>query len=205
LLYTRNLQRFAPVRMANASLKRKLLRTGIVLFCLLIPLLIWRLWLVFAVDSQLKGLRAAGLPTNGEELNKWYAAVPERENAALVLTNAFALRRNYSDSRSNLVWHFKLPPRGQTLNPDQAGLLAGYVALNAPALARTDEALKLPGNRYPMDCSLGMQTPLPHLAWLKNLAEINQYKAELAAAKGDTREAAHAISASHGHWIRSRR
>src|SRR5437667_5666040 len=115
--------------MSQASLKRKLLRTGIVLFCLLIPLFFWRLWLVFAVDGQLKRIRAAGLPTNGDELNKWYAAVPDSENAALVLTKAFELRRNYSDSRSNLVWKFKLPPRGQTLRSEEAELLAGYVEL----------------------------------------------------------------------------
>ena len=92
-----------------ASLKRKLLRTGVVLVCLLlIPLLVWRLWLVFAVDGQLKRIRADGLPTNGDELNKWYASVPDTENAALLLTNAFALQRDYSDIRSNLVWNFNL-------------------------------------------------------------------------------------------------
>ena len=184
--------------MAKASLKRKLLRTGIVLFCFAIPFLVWRLWVVWAVDSQLARIRAAGLPTNGDEINKWYAAVPENENAALVLTEAFKLRRNYADSRSNLVWDFKLPPRGQSLSPSDTELLTGYVEMNGPALAKADEALKLPRSRYPIDCSMGFQTPLRHLAWLKNLAEINQYKAVLAVANGDTDEAARAITSIVG-------
>jgi len=184
--------------MRPASLKRKILRTVILLFCLSIPFLIWRLWVVWAVDSQLARIRAAGLPTNGEDLNKWYAAVPESENAALVLTEAFALRRNYPDNRSNLLWNFKLPPRGQTLNSNETELLTGYVEMNAPALAKADEALKLPRSRYPIDCSFCSQTPLPHLTWLKHLAELNQYKAELALARGDTDGAAHAIASILG-------
>src|SRR6267142_4686844 len=127
--------------MPRAFLKRKLLRTGIVLFCLLIPFFIWRLWLFWGVDHQLARIHAAGLPTNGDEVNKWYAAVPESENAALVLTKAFELRRNYPDSRSNLVWNVKLPPRGQTLTPEQSELLAGYVEMNSAALEKADEAL----------------------------------------------------------------
>jgi hypothetical protein len=184
--------------MQRPSLKRRILRTGIVLFCLSIPFLIWRLWVVWAVDSQLARIRSAGLPTNGDEVNKWYAAVPESENAALVLTKAFELRRNYPDNRSNLVWNFKLPARGQTLTSNETELLTDYVEMNAPALAEADEALKLPRSRYPIDCSFCGQTPLPHLAWLKNLAEINQYKAELALAKGDSNGAARAIASILG-------
>jgi hypothetical protein len=188
-----------------ASLKRKLLRTGVVLVCLLlIPLLVWRLWLVFAVDGQLKRIRADGLPTNGDELNKWYASVPDTENAALLLTNAFALQRDYSDIRSNLVWnfnlrwHFKQAPRGRTPSSEEMELLAGYLELNAAALAKADEALKLPGCRYPVDCSFGMQTKLPHLTKLKILADVNQYRADVAAAKGDGREFTHAVASILG-------
>jgi hypothetical protein len=184
--------------MARASLKRKVLRTGIVLLCLAVPFFIWRLWLVWAVDRQLSAVRAAGLPTNGEEVNKWYTAVPESENAALVLMKAFELLRNYADSRSNLVWNIKLPPRGETLNANQADLLFGYVEMNSAALAKANEALKLPASRYPIDCSMCSQTPLPHLSKLKHLTELYQYKAELSLIRGDTDEAAGAIASILG-------
>jgi hypothetical protein len=180
--------------MTRASLKRKVLRTGIVLFCLSIPFLIWRVWLIWAVDSQISRIRSAGLPTNGDELNKWYAFVPESENAALVLTKAFELRRDYSDSRSNLVWNFKLPPRGQTLTSDQVELLSAYLELNGAALVKANEGLKLSASRYPIDCSFCMQTPLPHLAQLVNFAKLNQYEIELSLIRGDTHEAAGAIA-----------
>jgi hypothetical protein len=180
--------------MPRASLKRKLFRTGIALFCVLIPFLAWRLWLFWGVNHQLARIRAAGLPVNGDELNKWYASVPENENAALALTKAFELRRNYPDNRSNSVWNFKLPPRGQTLTPDQAELLSGYVEMNSAALAKAGEALKLTASRYPIDCSMCSQTPLPHLSGLKQLVELNQYKIELALIRGDTNEAARDIA-----------
>jgi hypothetical protein len=181
--------------MPRASLKRKLLRTSILLLCLALPFAGWRCWTRWLANSQLAAVRRAGLPTNGEELNQWYAAVPEAENAALVLTQAFALRRNYADSRSNLIWDFKLPRRRQALTPEQAELLKGYVELNVAALTKAEEGLKLPRSRYPVDFSFGMQTPLPHLTWLKNLAEVEQYRAELSLMAGDTSETVRAISA----------
>jgi hypothetical protein len=150
------------------------------------------------VNHQLASIRAAGLPTNGDEVNKWYSSVPENENAALVLTKAFELRRNYPDHRSNLVWNFKLPPRGQTLTGEQAELLSGYLEMNSAALAKAAEALKLPSSRYPIDCSLCSQTPLPHLTSLKHLTELCQYKAELALTREDTHEAAGAITSILG-------
>src|SRR5580765_3063627 len=128
--------------MPRASLKRKVLRTGIILFCLALPFVGWRCWTRWLASSQLAAVRRAGFPTNGDELNQWYADVPEAENAALVLTQAFALRRNYSDSRSELIGNFKLPRHGQPLTPEQAELLKGYAELNAAALAKADEALK---------------------------------------------------------------
>ena len=147
-----------------------------------------------ARQQPARGCAARWTPPNGEELNQWYAPVPEAENAALVLAQAFELRRNYADSRSNLVWNFKLPRHRQPLTAEQAELLKGYFELNAAALAKAGEALKLPRSRYPVDFSFGMQTPLPHLALLKNLAEIHRSRSELSLMAGDTSETVNAIS-----------
>jgi hypothetical protein len=95
---------------------RKIIRIVIVLLLLLgLPLAAWRAYLAQQIKRELAKIRAAGRPANGEELNHWYAAVPDTQNAALVLTQAFALRQNYSDQRSSLINHFKLPKRGETL------------------------------------------------------------------------------------------
>src|SRR5947207_12584105 len=110
---------------------------------------VWRQHLSRDVNDQLRALRAAGMPTSGAELNKWYPPVPDAENAALVMTQAFALMRTFPDQRSNEVSRFKLPPRGQRLTTDQVQLLSEYVQMNADALAKVNEALALPKSRYP--------------------------------------------------------
>lgn len=167
-------------------MKRKLIRISLVLLVLLgLPLIGWRALLAIVINKKLTDIRAAGLPTNGEELNRWYAAVPDTENVALVMTQAFALRRLYSDSRTNLIFNFKLPRRGERLSPDQSELLQGYVAMNEARMRKADEALKLTNSRYPINWSQLMHTPLPHLTWLKEIAELHQFAAVLALQSGN--------------------
>src|SRR2546426_10125380 len=117
-------------------MKRKFTGILIVLLLIALPLGGWRMYLAHVINRELAEIRAAGLPTNGEELNRWYAPVPDNQNAALVLTQAFDLRRNYSDSRSNLIHNYKLPKRGVALTSEQAELLKGYIALNEACLRK---------------------------------------------------------------------
>jgi len=166
--------------------KPRFIKTVILLLLLLgIPLGVWRLHLAQVINKELASIRAAGLPTTGEELNRWYPAVPDNQNAALVLTQAFNLRRLYPDNRSNLIFKFKLPNRGQALSAEQIELLRGYTALNEAHLSKANEALTLPASRYPLNFSMLMQTPLPHLTGLKGLAELYQYSAYLSLESGN--------------------
>lgn len=169
---------------------RRLLRLPVIgFFALTLTVIgaaiLWRSLLARDVNARLREVKSAGLPTSGEELNQWYAAVPENQNAALVVTQALALLARYPDARSNDVARFKVPPRNQKLTDDNAALLAGYVELNAPALAKLQDALDLPKSRYPVDCALGVYTPLPHLSKIKMLAQIAQYKSLVAAQSGN--------------------
>ena len=166
-------------------MKRRLLRFFILPGLLVLALLIWRAYLGVTINRQLTLIRTAGLPVSGEELNRWYAAVPDAQNAALVLTQAFALRVNYPDSRSNLITNFKSPKHGESLTSEQVELLRGYVSLNEARLKKADEAVKLSACRFPMDCSLLMYTPLPHLTGLKDVCELYQYAALLNLASGN--------------------
>lgn len=170
-------------------MKRKLARLLIVFCCLASLFIVWRLWLAHDVNNQLAAIRAGGLPANGVELNKWYVAVPDSENAALALTQAFDLLRNYSDGRSNQVMEFKFPPRDRPLSPSETELLGGYVELNAAALKKSNQAINLPASRYPVDFSLLANTPLPHLAHIRSIARLNQYRAVLAMQTGDGKSA----------------
>ena len=153
----------------------------------------WRSTLSQEVNGKLKAIRAAGLPTSGEELNKWYAPVPDSANAALVMTQAFALLRTFDDSRSNSIASFKLPSRSETLSADDKQLLTDYIALNEPALTKAHEALALPQSRYPLDLSYGNYILLPHLGKIKELARLEDYHALLAARAGHSAAAVSGI------------
>jgi hypothetical protein len=144
--------------------------------------LYWRLSLGHKVEKRLQAIRASGLPTSGTELNKWYASVLDEENAALVLTQAFELLQTYPDGRSNKITHFKLPRRKQAPSSEERELLAGFVEMNRPALAKARQALLLPKSRYPIDLSAGAQTLVPHLSNLKTIARLADYEALLAPA-----------------------
>ena len=146
-----------------------------------------------AVDAKLQEIRAAGLPTDGKELNAYYPAVPDNENAALVMTQAFALMHNYPDSRSNETAYLKFLPRDQRLTAEQKQVFASYVEMNSAALAKMRESIKLPESRYPVDYTPGPGTLLPHLGNLHNLAEIVRYESLLASESGDTTNALAAI------------
>jgi hypothetical protein len=142
---------------------------------LIVALIIWRVNLAHQVRAKLAVIRATGLPTSGAELNAFYPAVPDNENAALVMTQAFVLLRNYPDSRSNEVARFKIPPRGQSLTAAQKQLLTGYVQMNSNALAKVREAVKLPSSRYPVDLAPNADALLPHLPNLQKISAIVSY------------------------------
>jgi hypothetical protein len=150
----------------------------------------WRANLGSEVNGKLQAIKAAGLPTSGEELNKWYRAVPDSANAALVMTQAFALVRNFDDSRSNAIASFKTPSRSEPLSSEDQQLLSAYLKLNEAALAKAGEAAALPQSRYPLDLTCGSYTLLPHLSKIKELARLEEYKALVAARAGNASEAA---------------
>jgi hypothetical protein len=145
------------------------------------------------VDAKLQAIRATGLPTSGAELNAYYPAVPDNENAALVMIQAFALMRDFPDNRSNEVANFKILSRRQLLTSEQKKILSGYVEMNSDALAKMREAIKLSESRYPVDYCPGPNSDISHLGRLHNLVKIVRYESLLASESGDTTNAVAAI------------
>jgi hypothetical protein len=164
----------------------------------LLVFIVWRLRLQHEVNTKLALIKAAGLPTSGVELNAFYPAVPDAENAALVLAKAISLWRTYPDKRSGEVAFFKLPQRGQPLSLDEKALLSGYVQMNTHALAKARESFNLPRSRFSLDYSLGVLTPLPHLAGVKRLAQLAQFESLLATDAGRWSEACRSIQTIMG-------
>lgn len=140
---------------------------------------VWRVRLAHDVARQISAIRAAGLPTDGVEANVYYTSVPDEENAALKMEQAFDLMANYPDRRSNEIKSLSIPSRKDVLTADQRELIGGYCAMNSNALTCAGEAIQLPRCRYPVDLSWGAGALLPHLAKLKALALVAGFQAEL--------------------------
>ena len=160
----------------------------------LIGFVVWRVNLMHAVKVQLQAIRAAGLPTSGAELNSYYPAVPDNENAALVMTQAFALLRDYPDSRSNRIARFNIPSRGQSLTAEQKKLLSDYVEMNSNALIKAQEAIRLPKSRYPVDLTPNWEALLPQLPNLRKVSNLAGIEAVSALQAQQYKQAADLIS-----------
>jgi hypothetical protein len=159
--------------------------------CMLLVLCVfavWRILLYREVNSRFARIRAAGFPVSGAELNDWCPSVPDRENGALVLTQAFALLRAFPDRRSNEVAEPSILSHTNVWTPATRGLVEAYVQTNARALAKVREALLFPRFRYPVDFGYGPGTPLPHLRGLKDMGLLAALGAALDAEEGRSEE-----------------
>jgi hypothetical protein len=158
-------------------------RLRVILNCLCVLLVIgfilWRLNLNHDINLELAAIRAAGLPTNGQEANDYYPAVPDNQNAAVAMRDVFRLMTNYPDGRSNDMDGIYLPGRKGALASEQMKLISGYCAMNSNALEQAQEAVKMPRCRYPIDLSLGAEIMLPHLRELKILARAAGFQSVL--------------------------
>src|SRR5262245_54942426 len=88
-------------RQLGFRIKPVLRVVGVFVLLLIAAAVVWRLRFEYLLHSHLAPVRAAGLPTNGKELNKWYAAVPNSENAAVVMAEAFELIRDFKDPKDD--------------------------------------------------------------------------------------------------------
>src|ERR1017187_7295546 len=95
------LWRWESMTRASKSIRSLLFVLAIVFVLVIAAFIVWRVNLAHDVNAKLAAIRAAGLPTNGAEANDYYTAVPDSENAALKIADAFTLMTNYNDSRSN--------------------------------------------------------------------------------------------------------
>ena len=135
-------------------------------------LVLWRFELNSDVTDELKKIAAARLPASGVELNAWRRPVSDNENGALILTQAFSLKRAFPDKRSLQVDSVGLLERTNIWTPETTALVSEYIQMNKECLDKVRDALLLPHYRYPADFAFGPQTPLPHLRSLKELAHI---------------------------------
>lgn len=140
------------------SRKKKALK--IVLICLgvLLPVLVGqKLWFRAQANRLIAEIRAAGEPTNLAELDAWYVAPPDDQNAALILTNVVAQLasslafENLSEAEKKLpyIGTAPVPALGERLPPETLNTLEAVVARHREVLAQLEQALARPATRFP--------------------------------------------------------
>ena len=150
------------------------------------------------IKAKLEALRKAGEPTTGEELDRLYSEPPVGENAASILTNAFAklhLERLSELSAVPIMGTARLPEPGMPLTSEMREGIQRVLASNREALQLLHEGVQRNECRYPSDFRLGLDSvKLPHLAKIKTAAELLDLEALLAADDGQTSKSAEAIA-----------
>ena len=144
----------ASFRLARIALRAKInirpimpfIRIAIVLIAIVfIGFCGWWIHLWIPNYRLIRAIRDAGYPTSTAETDRWYPSVPAEKNAALVMTQAFALMQKFPYERSNdnyrVAW--MTPARGERFTEPEQKLIEEYLALNSTALAKARAALKL--------------------------------------------------------------
>jgi hypothetical protein len=158
----------------------------VLLLLLLACFVVWRIQLYSEIKQRLSVIKAANLPTSGQELNEWRHPVPDAENSALVLTQAFALLQKFPADRADGVSESRLLEQSRQWSANTRKLVVEYIATNAPALEMAHDAIQRPRCHYAADYSYGPLTELPHLDGLKHLARIVALRAVIEAEEKHT-------------------
>jgi hypothetical protein len=120
-----------------------------------------------------------GFPHTLAELNAWYVEPPAGQNAATFYAQGFsALVAVKADGSSlPLLGKGKLPPLGTPLSVSMRSSLSGFVRSNKDALQWFVQGAKHEQSRYPVDLSLGIEAPLPHLGKLRHAVQLLELSA----------------------------
>ena len=164
-----------------------------ILFAMLVFAVVWSVSsYVGGVNARITeleaGIRERGQPLTLDELNAYYPAVPDDQNAALVYAEAFALMDAIDPGREQeaVLWdHLQdLDPRVE-VPPDLLADMEAYLTARAEVLAILDRAVEFPQAHYPVDFHQGMEMDLPHLAKLRSSARLAVIRGTVAVVEGD--------------------
>lgn len=149
------------------------------------------------IDAKLAAIRAQGLPVTLAELNAFYPAVPDADNAALILDQV---------SRHIVNWPYYDPLIGfysnsvlyatNPITPAAQAALSDLIRSNQTALKLIYDATTRPQFRYPLD--LAKHSPLPTEHWgdLKKLAQLLRLESLHHLASGSKADALRSVEAS---------
>ena len=144
------------------------------------------------LEAYKQDARAHGYPVTLEELNAWYPAVPDNENAALVYEEAFALMQAVDPGCEQLseLWDQRDAQLSNSAHTPDLTIEIRYVDSQADALAKLEEASHMKCARFPVDFTQGLEVNRDHIPFFRAGARLLILIADQAFAQGDTEEAA---------------
>src|SRR5215813_10195949 len=118
-------------------LRQSPLTLGVLAFLLLLGgFIAWNL-AIPEQDARMLAIRQKGYPTSLRELDEWYTRIPDSQNAALILTDAFSQPglTNYNGSTMALIGDTNwVPARGQLIAKEFRAELGAVLATNQTLL-----------------------------------------------------------------------
>ncbi len=138
-----------------------------------------------------------GLPQTLAELNTWYVEPPEGQNAANFYQPAFdALQISTADRNSTtlpLVGSGKLPSVESPVPANVKSAVSSFLKRNQTAWESLQKAAKFEQCRYPLDFNQGSELLLPHLAKIKQAAQLSVLFALQQSDSGNREQAAEGV------------
>ncbi|HIJ65905.1 MAG TPA: hypothetical protein HPP77_08125 [Candidatus Hydrogenedentes bacterium] len=172
---TRNHKRLPRFLVIGCGVVSALMLGLLVVLCTVVSVFFYRLSKApEEVEAQLAAIREAGLPVTLEELDAWYPPVPDEDNAALAIQEAFeaAYKLNAPAPMVPLVGELELPHRTERLPDEVKRATAELLDHNQVCLAFVHKAVEMEQCRFPIDLTEGFEVGLGHCAGLRTLTEL---------------------------------
>ena len=169
--------------------------------CLFLLLIVMdAIWAYVFIGSEISSLqdeiRRNGHPVTMSEVNAYYPAVPEEQNAALVYlraTDELDYTTDLEKQNHGAIWD-KVSSVSGSAPYDEIlrGEVEAYLNQHSALLVKLGDAQQLPHSRYPLDLTQGAMVKLPHLAALRCLTRAVSIRAFHQVRTGDLTEIANA-------------
>ena len=152
------------------------------------------------LDKRLAAMRKAGEPTTLAELGRLYPDPAPGQNAAPLLTKAFALLDGREDPPAlmpllPIVGTAELGPPNENVPPPMRKAIREYLGDRAEALELLHKAAKRKGCKFDLDFEQGLALPLPHLAKIRQACRVLALEVVERAEDGQTEKATDSIVA----------
>jgi hypothetical protein len=180
--------------------------------------MVFRMMLNAELKEKLDKIRAAGYPTTLAELNDYYPAVPDDENAALLYEKAFklyhgvvddeifknigkgsasnsSLKNKQEKSFKDFILFTRNAPLGERLSPKPAFPNREFVSVNKACIQMFKKAAKLPKCRFPIKFNQELYVEYPFLHFVTILIRLSAVDTILAAEVGNSKQAVENILA----------